>query len=109
MNKRLIKKKKKKNWKSTMVLMGGSETLPLCSEPLLPWRSVLWQLEICRLRLNTVCIMMKAIYSVIVIVVGADDQKSILLCLVTFRQYSALLSERKNCLFFFFPVLNLLC
>lgn len=48
--------------------MVGEETRPWCSEPLLPWRSVARQLEVCRLRLNGVCIMMKVIYSVIVIV-----------------------------------------
>lgn len=48
--------------------MVGEETRLRCSEPLLPWRSVARQLKVCRLRLNGVRIMMKAIYSVIVIV-----------------------------------------
>lgn len=51
-----------------IVPLGGEETLLCCSVPLLPWRWVGGQLEICRLCLNSVSIMIKIIYSVIMIV-----------------------------------------
>lgn len=86
-----------------IVPLGGEETLLCCSVPLLPWRSVGGQLEICRLCLNSVWIMIKIIYSVIRIVFVTTIRNQYFIVPSVFEcVWQGCFSAKENSLFFMF-------